>query len=271
MRGNEISLLEPQTARLLYLRSGRSADRVMLAFDDIAADVYWIRAIQNYGRDRRSSRPDRFSLLYPLLDLTTTLDPHFNVAYRFGAVFLSVPLPDGPGRTDLAIALLEKGLRYNPSRWQYAHDIGFIHYWYTGDDSQAAAWFERAAAMPQAPEWIGPVAAVTRARGGDRAGARRILAELLATATEQYTKDAARRGMLQLQALDAMDELQSLIDEFGRRHGRYPASWREVPELRGMVPADGTNAPFVYDPVSHTVRLSPASTLNPLPTRLNRS
>ena len=68
-----------------------------------------------------------------LLDLTTTLDPHFNIAYRFGAIFLVHEPPNGPGRADQAIALLEKGSRRNPTRWQYAHDIGFIHYWYTGD------------------------------------------------------------------------------------------------------------------------------------------
>ena len=37
-----------------------------------------------------------YTLLYPLLDLTTTLDPRFTVAYRFGAIFLAEPYP---GRT----------------------------------------------------------------------------------------------------------------------------------------------------------------------------
>jgi hypothetical protein len=267
----QVRLLEPQTPRLLYVQSGNVADRVMLGFDDLAADAYWIRAIQHYGRDRRSSRTDRFALLYPMLDLTTTLDPRFNLAYRFGAVFLSVQPPDGPGRPDLAIALLEKGLRHNPGRWQYAHDIGFIHYWYTGDDREAARWFERAVTMPGAPDWIAPVAATTRARGGDRAGARRLLQELLQTTSEKYTRDAAERGLMQLQALDAIDELQALVEAYQQRHGRYPASWRDLPELRGGVPADGTGAAFVYDPSTHQVQLSPDSSLKPLPVRLNRS
>ena len=52
--------------------------------------------------------PDKnYDLLYPLLDLVTTLDPRFNVAYRFGAIFLVRAAPGGPGRPDLAIALLE--------------------------------------------------------------------------------------------------------------------------------------------------------------------
>ena len=74
-----------------------------------------MRTIQHYGRDRRSARTaSRFELLYPLLDLTTSLDPQFNIAYRFGAVFLAEPPPSGPGRVDQAVALLEKGLRQNP-------------------------------------------------------------------------------------------------------------------------------------------------------------
>ena len=50
-----------------------------------------------------------------MLDLTTTLDPLFNVAYRFGAIFLAEPYPGGAGRPDLAIALLEKGLQARPT------------------------------------------------------------------------------------------------------------------------------------------------------------
>ena len=42
-----------QVERLLYVRSGEAAKRIALAFDALAADVYWIRAIQHYGGDRR--------------------------------------------------------------------------------------------------------------------------------------------------------------------------------------------------------------------------
>jgi tetratricopeptide (TPR) repeat protein len=255
----------PLAERLLYLRSGRVADRVMLQFDAVAADVYWIRTIQHYGRDLRSSRPDRFGLLEPLLDLTTTLDPHFNVAYRFGAFFLASPPPYGPGRVDQAVALLEKGLGHNPGRWQYAHDIAFVHYWFSGDYLEAARWFDRAADMPGAPEWILPLAAVTRLQGGDRTGARLMLSNL-ASSTDNYVKAAAERGLLQLQALDAIDDLEALVETFARAHGRYPASWAELfPEAAGKVPVDPTEIPYQYDPSTHAVTLSADSRLNPLP------
>ena len=95
-----------------------------------------IRADQPAARQRAQNRlrlGRDFDLLYPLLDLTTTLDPRFNIAYRFGSIFLAEPPPGGAGRPDLAIALLEKGLRERPDKWEYMQDIGFVHYWWRRD------------------------------------------------------------------------------------------------------------------------------------------
>jgi hypothetical protein len=256
----------------MYLQSGRTADRLFLSFDALAADVYWIRAIQHYGRDRKSSRTTgRFEWLHPLLDLTTTLDPHFNIAYRFGAIFLSMESPNGPGRVDQAIALLEKGLASNPRRWQYAHDIGFIHYWYTGDYVTAARWFEKAAAMPGAPEWIQPLAAVTLAQGGDRHGARRLLTELR-TSEESYIRAAAERAFAQLDTLDRIDSVLMDVEKFRRAYGRLPTGWPEMIAARLIpgAPLDSTGVPLVFDPNTNTVTLSPESALHPLPRALGK-
>ena len=75
---------------LLYVRSPEAMKRMALSYDSLLADVYWIRAIQHYGGIKRSEDPDKnYALLYPLLDLTTSLDPLFNTAYQCGAIFLS--------------------------------------------------------------------------------------------------------------------------------------------------------------------------------------
>ena len=58
--------------------------------------------------------------------MTTTLDPRFNIAYRFGAILLSEAYPNGPGKPDDAIKLLEKGLRAEPNKWEYFYDAGFV-------------------------------------------------------------------------------------------------------------------------------------------------
>ena len=253
--------------RLMHLRSGQTANRLFLTFDALAADVYWMRAIQHYGRDRRSSRrDDKFELLQPLLDLTTSLDPHFNIAYRFGAIFLSMDPPDGPGKTDQAIRLLEKGLAANPHRWQYAHDIAFVHYWHTGDYAEAARWFDRAASMSGAPDWIRPLAGITLAQGGDRTGARQILSELV-TASESYIRSAAERALAQLDALDVIDRLNGLVERYHGATGKRPSGWEELVRARLLpgIPLDSTGTPLLYDPVSGIVTLSDESGLAPLP------
>ena len=257
----------PVTERMLYVKSGSVLGRVMLSFDALAADVYWIRTIQHYGRDRKSRlQANRFELLEPLLDLTTSLDPNFTTAYRFGAIFLAMAPPDGPGKPEAAIALLENGLKASPDRWQYAHDAGFVHYWHTGNFEKAADWFERAARMPNAPKWIGPVAAMTRAQGGNRAAARQMLQELLQS-DEAYIRQAAERSLLQLQALDGIEQLQAAVDEYHRQLGRYPAGWVDMmgAGLIRSTPADPAGTPFAYDRTTHLVALGKNSPLNPLP------
>src|SRR5438105_5763007 len=118
----------------MYLRSGRALRHMTITLNALAADMYWIRAIQYYGGIKRRLNADpalppaaiaaaEYDQLYPMLDMTTSLDPRFKIAYRFGAVFLAEAYPNGPGRPDLAVRLLEKGLREEPDKWEYMEDI----------------------------------------------------------------------------------------------------------------------------------------------------
>ena len=185
----------------MYLTNGSVADRLSLSFDSVVSDVYWIRTVQYFAKERKSQRfSGRYELLYPMLDLTTTLDPHFAVAYQFGAIFLAEPPPDGAGRLDLAIALLEKGLRVEP-RWQYAEALGFLHYWHSHDLLAAAGEFNRAARMPNAPQWLGPLTANMLAKGGDRNAAITLFSEL-AKSEEKWVRELAERRLRELQQGD---------------------------------------------------------------------
>ncbi len=40
---------------MLYLRSPDAAQRLTLGYDALAADLYWIRAIQHYGGTKLST------------------------------------------------------------------------------------------------------------------------------------------------------------------------------------------------------------------------
>jgi hypothetical protein len=266
----------------LSITSGPLLRRLSLGYSALAADLYWIRAIQYYGGTRRrlASSPAAlmpppalardgsagYPLLYPLLDLATTLDPRFNVAYRFGAVFLAEPYPGGPGRPDLAVALLEKGLRIRPDRWEYMLDIGFLDYWYRQDYRAAASWFDRASRVPDSPWWLKSLAATTFAQGGDRRSSRQMWTAIRESADVAWLKQDAERRLLQLRALDEIDRLQPLVTGFLTRTGQRATSWQELAR-EGTVPgvmADPTGTPYDLTP-DGIVQLSPGSSLFPLP------
>lgn len=253
---------------VLYVRSPETAARLALSYQAVLADVYWIRALQHYGRTRLMRGTGEYSLLYPLLDLTTTLDPRFRVAYRFGAIFLTEPPPGGPGRPDLAIALLEKGLAAQPSRWEFALDIGFVHY-RSGDYLTAADWFQRASDIPGSPNWLPPLEAVTRARGGSREASRELWTRIVEQSApeEEWLRDQAALRLRQLDALDQIDALVRLVAQYTRHAGSAPLSWNELIRagaLRG-VPIDPAGYPYHLNGSSGEVTLASDSSLNPLP------
>lgn len=264
----------PRTAvadRFLYLESGEALKRVALSFDLLAADIYWIRALQHYGGDRLNKpRERKYELLYPLLDLTTTLDPEFTIAYRFGAIFLAEPYPGGPGRPDQAIALLRKGLRHAPDKWEYMQDIGFVYYWELGDFRQAASWFHRASQVKGAPIWLEQLAATTLAQGGDRASSRFLWQQILASAEDKWLRGEAQRRLAQLQAMDEIDWLQARIHSYVSSGAAGPValSWDRLVRaqvLRG-VPQDPTGVPYDLDTATGRVTVSQESRLFPMPT-----
>ncbi len=243
----------------------RPLKRLVLEFDAVAADVYWIRAIQHYGSDRLDPRgAGQYELLQPLLDLTTTLDPFFTIAYRFGAIFLSEAPPGGPGRPDQAIALLEKGIAAQPQKWQFFHDIAFVHYWHLHDPAAAAMWFQRAAGQPGAPNWLPPLAA-TMLSAGDRTSARTMWQQILQS-NEAWLKRTAQRRLLQLEALDEIDELRAVAVRAAVPAG-HRLTWGDL-AARGLLPGaplDPTGVPYLLDPYDRRVTVSPSSTLNPMP------
>jgi hypothetical protein len=262
------SLPQDVAADILYVQSPTFLTRAALSYDALVADIYWIRAVQYYGRTKLAKQEQKnYGLLYPLLNLTTSVDPYFNIAYRFGAIFLSERYPAGAGRPDLAIALLEKGLRAQPTEWHFAEDIGFVHYWSSQDYIAAAHWFRRAAAMPNAPDWLTPLAAVTLAQGGSRETSRKLWTEIMRNGDARWLRV---QGVFRLQQLDAMDGAELMghvVKQYRARTGMWPRTWYDVIRaglLRG-VPEDPTGFPFHLDPATGHVTVDPGSALSPLP------
>jgi hypothetical protein len=263
----------------LYLTSGATARRLSLGYGALSADLYWIRAIQYYGDVKLSlehtkpgapessaSSTSAYPLLYPMLDLTTSLDPQFNIAYRFGAIFLAEPYPGGAGRPDLAIALLQKGLVARPDKWEYMEDIGFVNYWWRHDYRAASEWFDRASRIDDAPWFLRSLAATTLAEGGDRRSSRTMWEAIRASAEVDWLKRDAERRLMQLDVMDFIPTLQAAVDRVASTTGTAPRNWDSLVGARVIpgTPVDPTKTPYDIDE-SGKVILSPQSPLYPLP------
>jgi hypothetical protein len=260
--------------QVLYFRTGTALKRMALQYDALLADVYWIRAVQYFGGQTLAARARLpHDLLYPLLDITTTLDPRFNIAYRFGAVFLAEGYPEPPGRPDLSIRLLEKGFAANPTKWQYLYDAAFVNYWWLRDYEAAARYFKRASAIPGSPEWLPGLAAMTLTHGGDRQGARFMWQQIFQTAEAGYMRETARRRLMQLDIMDELDTLDSLLARASADAGHPVTSW-DVLARRGWLrrdpPVDPAGVPYEIDPHTGRSALSAQSPYAPLPRDIPR-
>jgi tetratricopeptide (TPR) repeat protein len=255
--------------QVLYVSDAEVMKRAALSYDTLLADVYWIRALQHYGGERQKPRyARRYDLLYPLLDLTTTLDPRFSIAYRFGAIFLAEPRPGGAGRPELGIALLKKGIAFDPAHWDYYHDIGFIYYWHLRDYQRAAEWFGRGGDLPGAPFWLKTYAAVMLTRGGDREASRALWTQIGRTEESDWLRAMSQLRLAQLDALDQIDVLKRIVDDYAKRTGRPAQSWEQLAAsgaVRG-VPLDPSGTAYSLDLATGAVGIAAESELWPLPT-----
>lgn len=187
-------------AESLYLTSGETLKRASIGFDGLLADIYWVRTVLYFGEQftaRHNAGRDfdlrQLSLLKPLLDIVTELDPQHLAAYRFGGFFL--PLAD----LTEGINFIERGIRHNPGEWRLYQDLGFA-YWQLGKFREAADAYTRGSRVAGAPAWMEPLAATMLVKGGDPATARAMFLRLCEASNDEFIKEICREQLRQLPA-----------------------------------------------------------------------
>jgi tetratricopeptide (TPR) repeat protein len=257
------------TEEILYVENGELLKHATVGFENLVADLYWLRAVQYFGGKRLEVTNKNYDLLQPLLDITISLDPNFKIAYTYGATFLSEPFPMGAGRPLEGIELIDKGIANHPDYWRFYLDKGFVYYWYLQDYEKAAQVFLEGSKIEGAPYWMVATAGRALARGGDRETSRALWHILHDSAETVQQRENANLHLKQLDALDEMDELKELVERFHEQKGSYPESFGELVSagLIRALPVDPTGAPYVLDPETHKIDLSPSSGLGVLPTR----
>jgi hypothetical protein len=235
----------------LTIRSGKLVKAMSLDYAPLMADIYWTRVVQYYGdKASQQQRDSKYELLWPLLDLTTTLDPNLIVAYRFGSTFLSEPAPRGAGRPDLGIQLLQRGIQANPDYWRFYEDLGFIYYFELKDYIKASAAFAEGSKSPDSQIWMKIMAAKIAAEGESLSTSVFLWNEIYQTTKDPQVKDNAFQHLQLLRVQEDCKQLDALADEFQKRAGRRPSRISELMQagLLPRAPVDPDGYPYVFGP-----------------------
>lgn len=221
----DVALQEEQ----LYL-NGTTVRRLSLGFNGLAADWYWMRALQYVGgkflNAQQRIRLDDMSslnlkLLAPLLDTATTLDPQFLEPYEYAAVVLpAVNVED-------AIRIINKGIAANPSAWRLYQHLGYV-YWQQHNYEKSSQVYAAGGKIPGAPHWMAEMGARMLAEGGSLNAARQMYQHLYDESKDDQVKDMLQRRLLQVDSFEQRDLIRRVINEYSMRTGRCPASWKDI-------------------------------------------
>ena len=230
----------------VLLRSPRLVKAMGLEYAPLLADIYWTRVVQYYGNKHLRGQAN-LELLWPLLDITTTLDPNLVIAYRFGAMFLSPPAPGGAGRPDLAVQLIQRGIQANPDYWRLYEDLGFVYYFDLKDYQKASAAFLEGSKNPKALVWMKIMAAKVAAEGESFETSMFLWKDIYDSTTDPMVKKNALTHMQLLRVKEDCKRLDALADEFEKRFGRRPARISDLAQaglIRG-IPRDPSGYAYV--------------------------
>lgn len=245
----------------LMLRSGSSVKAMSLEYAPLMADIYWTRAVQYFG-NKQLARDRNLELLWPLLDVTTSLDPELLPAYRFGSTFLSEAVPRGAGRPDLAVQLLERGIQANPESWRLLQDLAYVYYFDVKDYKKASQTFLEGSKLPGAAPFMKIMAAKIAGEGESFETSAFLWREVYDSSTDKDVKRNAAVHLKMLKGLLDCKHLDELSEQFAKRMNRRPANVGELVQagfLAGF-PVDPQGYPYVIDSAGNA-EINPKSPL----------
>lgn len=237
---------EATLEEVLYIPSSSAVKAMSLGYTGLMADLYWTRVVQYFG-GKHHAQSTQYQLLAPLLDITTTLDPHLIPAYEFGAIFLEQDPPQGAGDPEAAAQLVEKGIRENPAAWRLWYSLGFVYWQGLHDTKKASDAFLQGSKVPGALPWMGVMAAALAQNAGEAETARYLWTNILQTSNDSLIK---KNAILRLKCLDSdqiVQLVQQRVDRYRDTTGATPRNWNDLIAAGYLrrVPVDPAENPLV--------------------------
>jgi hypothetical protein len=205
-----------------------------MGFDSALSDYYWLRAVQIVGGSG-GNIAEKGTLLGQMIDVVTTLDPWVDHPYRFAGIWLT----DEPEHVRKANELLRRGIEHHPDEWRNYFYLGFNHYFYFGENAEAAEILEVAAKLDGSPAYLPRLVARLRSHASDLETAAAFLAELANAAPDEKARVGYLDGLDEIEIERRARFLDTARDEYKKRHGKDITSVSDLtsgakPVLVGM-------------------------------------
>ena len=241
----------------LTLRSPGVMKKLSLEYAPLMGAIYWTRAVQYYGQKHHLG-DQNLELLWPLLDISSTLDPNLIVAYRFGATFLSDAPPRGAGEPEKAVELLERGIKANPEFWRFYQDLGDVYYFDEKNYLKASQAFEEGSRNPAALPWMKTMAAKIAAEGGSLETSYALWLDVYQTSTNKDMRKNAEDHLRLVQAEMDIREINKTADAYEKGTKRRATRISELVQA-GLLPGQ----PRDPDGFAYVLNDHGAAELNP--------
>lgn len=167
---------------LLYLPTGKFLKVIALGYDELIADVIWVKAVGYFGGHLLTDR--QYTWLYHMLDLVTTLDPQYQYPYHFGGIILSIEVE----QVENSNKLLKKGMEHFPEVWQFPFYIGFNYFYHLGELSTAARYLAIASQLPGHPKYLPQLTARLYDQSGEKENAVQFLQVMYSNIEDENMK-----------------------------------------------------------------------------------
>lgn len=242
----------PKLQRFMYLPQGEHLRSALLGYEQLAADLLWIQAIQAMGERKVSEQAGHW--IAHALDVITTLDPKFVRVYMVGGIALTtlVTMPEESNR------LLQKGIGHNPDVWELPFLLGFNYYFDLYDDLRAAEYIAQASRLPKAPAYLTSFAARLYVSARNPEDAIVFLTQVYAQTTDENMKQLLERRLKEAMVERDLQLLEEAIHRYRGRNKRIPERLEDLvgPGLLRALPREPFGGHYLYDPLTGTVRSS---------------
>lgn len=185
---------------------------------------------------------DHFSVI-------STLHPDFIDTYFMCESSLSSLGHDYAQKTN---AVLENGIAAKPDNWILPFFKGFNHFYYLDEPLEASTVLYSASQIPEAPVWLGHLASILSAKGGDIYAGLIWLKAMLATEKDEITQARYRNEII---VFEKAVQVLKAVREYENTFNHSPPALEDLaPKFLPRIPTLEEGYTLVWNPP--TLRLT---------------